>query len=125
MTLESWATAQAERLIGALGDRWMHVQAVADKARSVAVVLSAADADLLVAAALVHDVGTLPHWIGSASTPSTVPGFFAPGAKSGWLGWSPTTLGRALRPRSAAWSRSWPPSRSRTGRSWTPSPSPT
>ena len=60
MTLESWATAQAERLIGALGDRWTHVQAVADKARGLAAVLSAEDADLLVAAALVHDVGYAP-----------------------------------------------------------------
>ena len=60
MTLEPWATAQAERLIAPLGDRWTHVQAVADKARSVAVVLSAEDADLLVAAALVHDVGYAP-----------------------------------------------------------------
>jgi putative nucleotidyltransferase with HDIG domain len=60
MTLEPWATAQAERLIGALGDRWTHVQAVADKARGLAAVLSAEDADLLVAAALLHDVGYAP-----------------------------------------------------------------
>jgi len=60
MTLEAWATAQAERLIGALGDRWTHVQAVANKARGLAAVLSAEDADLLVAAALVHDVGYAP-----------------------------------------------------------------
>jgi HD domain len=60
MTLEPWATAQAERLIGALGDRWTHVQAVANKARGLAAVLSAEDADLLVAAALVHDVGYSP-----------------------------------------------------------------
>jgi hypothetical protein len=60
MTLESWAMAQAERLIAPLGDRWSHVQAVADKARVVAGVLSAEDADLLVAAALVHDVGYAP-----------------------------------------------------------------
>jgi HD superfamily phosphodiesterase len=59
MTLEPWATAQAERLIAPLGDRWTHVQAVADKARDLAVVLLAEDADLLVAAALLHDVGTL------------------------------------------------------------------
>jgi len=60
MTLESWAMAQAERLIAPLGDRWSHVQAVGDKARVVAGVLSAEDADLLVAAALVHDVGYAP-----------------------------------------------------------------
>jgi hypothetical protein len=32
---------QAERLIAPLGDRWTHVKAVADKARSLAAVLSA------------------------------------------------------------------------------------
>jgi hypothetical protein len=60
MTLERWAMAQAERLIAPLGDRWTHVQAVADKARTLAGVLSAEDADLLIAAALVHDVGYAP-----------------------------------------------------------------
>jgi hypothetical protein len=60
MTLEMWAMAQAERLIAPLGDRWSHAQAVGDKARVVAGVLSAEDADLLVAAALVHDVGYAP-----------------------------------------------------------------
>jgi len=60
MTLESWAMAQAERLIAPLGDRWSHVQAVGDKARRFAAVLSAEDAELLVAAALVHDVGYAP-----------------------------------------------------------------
>jgi hypothetical protein len=60
MTLEPWATAQAERLIAPLGDRSTHVRAVADKARRLAAVLSAEDADLLVAAALVHDVGYAP-----------------------------------------------------------------
>jgi hypothetical protein len=57
MTFEPWATAQAERLIAPLGDRWTHVRAVADKGRGVAAVLSSEDADLLVAAALLHDVG--------------------------------------------------------------------
>jgi putative nucleotidyltransferase with HDIG domain len=60
MTLEPWAKAQAERLIAPLGDRWTHVQAVANKARGLATVLPAEDADLLVAAALLHDVGYAP-----------------------------------------------------------------
>jgi HD domain len=60
MTLQPWAKAQAERLIAPLGDRWLHVQAVADKARRVAAVLAAEDADLLVAAAFLHDVGYAP-----------------------------------------------------------------
>jgi len=59
MTLEAWATAQAERLIGALGDRWTHVQAVADKARGLAAVLSAEDADLLVAPRSCMTLATL------------------------------------------------------------------
>jgi hypothetical protein len=60
MTLEPWAKTQAERLIAPLGDRWVHVQAVADEARRVGAVLPAEDADLLVAAALLHDVGYAP-----------------------------------------------------------------
>jgi HD domain-containing protein len=60
MTLQPWAKAEAERLIAPLGDRWLHVQAVADRARRVAAVLSAEDADLLVAAAFLHDVGYAP-----------------------------------------------------------------
>jgi hypothetical protein len=60
MTLESWAIAQAERLIAPLGDRWTHVEVVADTARGLAAALSEEDADLLVAAALVHDVGYAP-----------------------------------------------------------------
>jgi hypothetical protein len=60
MTLQPWAEAQAERLMAPLGDRWLHVQAVADKARRVAAVLPAEDVDLLVAAAFLHDVGYAP-----------------------------------------------------------------
>jgi HD domain len=60
MTLEPWAKAQAEALIAPLGDRWLHVQAVANQARRVAVLLPAQDADLLVAAAFLHDVGYAP-----------------------------------------------------------------
>jgi len=60
MTLQPWAKAQAERLIAPLGDRWLHVQAVAEEAHHVAAVLPAEDADLLVAAAFLHDVGYAP-----------------------------------------------------------------
>ena len=58
------AKAQAERLIAPLGDRWTHVQAVANKARSLAAVLSAEDADLLV---VEEELDHLP----TASTAST------------------------------------------------------
>jgi hypothetical protein len=60
MALEAWAKAQAERLIGPLGNRWTHVQAVARQAGRVAAVLSAEDGEVLVAAALLHDVGYAP-----------------------------------------------------------------
>jgi hypothetical protein len=60
MTLEPWAKAQVERLIAPLGNRWAHVQAVARQAGRVAVVLSAEDGDVLVAAAFLHDVGYAP-----------------------------------------------------------------
>jgi hypothetical protein len=60
MTLESWANAQATELLAPLGDRWKHVQAVADKARRVATILPAQDGDLLVAAAYLHDIGYAP-----------------------------------------------------------------
>lgn len=59
MALEAWAKLQAERLIGPLGNRWVHVQAVARQAGRVAV-LSADDGEVLVAAALLHDVGYAP-----------------------------------------------------------------
>jgi hypothetical protein len=60
MTLEPWAKSQAERLMAPLGDRWVHVQAVARAARRVATVLPAEERDLLVAAAFLHDVGYAP-----------------------------------------------------------------
>ena len=41
MALEPWAKAQAERLIAPLGDRWLHVQAVAGETRRVAAILPA------------------------------------------------------------------------------------
>jgi hypothetical protein len=60
MTLEPWAKAQAERLMAPLGDRWLHVQAVARQAGRVAAVLSPEDGELLVAAAFLHDIGYAP-----------------------------------------------------------------
>jgi len=43
-----------------LGDRWLHVQAVARKAHRVATVLTGDDGETLVAAAFLHDVGYAP-----------------------------------------------------------------
>ena len=66
MTLEEWATAQAERLMAPMGDRWLHVQAVARKAHRMAIVLPANDGEALVAAAFLHDIGYAPslNWLG-------------------------------------------------------------
>jgi len=54
--LGRWAASQAEAMLAPLGDRWAHVQAVAVRARTVADALGV-DADFLVSAALLHDVG--------------------------------------------------------------------
>src|SRR5580765_3036148 len=54
------ATARSGPTPGALPRRWAHVQGVAARARSLAPVLGA-DADLLEAAAWLHDVGYAPR----------------------------------------------------------------
>jgi HD superfamily phosphodiesterase len=59
-TMESWAQQLARALLQEeLPRRWAHVQGVAARARSLAAVLGA-DADLLEAAAWVHDIGYAP-----------------------------------------------------------------
>ncbi|GAA1890919.1 HDIG domain-containing protein [Streptantibioticus ferralitis] len=58
--LEGWATHIAEsQLAEALPRRWAHTQGVADRARSLEPVVGES-ADLLVAAAWLHDVGYAP-----------------------------------------------------------------
>jgi predicted hydrolase (HD superfamily) len=59
-TLASWAQQLARELLQEpLPRRWAHVQGVADRARGLAPVLGA-DADLLEAAAWLHDIGYAP-----------------------------------------------------------------
>src|SRR5690242_8859903 len=59
-TLASWAQQHARALLREpLPRRWAHVQGVASRARSLAPVLGA-DADLIEAAAWVHDIGYAP-----------------------------------------------------------------
>lgn len=50
------AKSEARRLVGPLGRRWAHVQSVAASADGVAATLGL-DAEMLVAAAWLHDVG--------------------------------------------------------------------
>ncbi len=56
--------AEAERLAGdllaPLGDRWLHVQAVAAAAQDVAAAVDPEDRELLVTAAWLHDIGYAP-----------------------------------------------------------------
>jgi hypothetical protein len=58
--LVEWAyTTSRTRLADALPRRWSHVQSVAAEARRIAVI-AGDDAELLVAAAVLHDVGYAP-----------------------------------------------------------------
>ena len=62
-TLASWAQHLARTLLQEpLPRRWAHVQGVADRARNLASVLGA-DADLLEAAAWLHDIGYAPDLV--------------------------------------------------------------
>ena len=55
------AAELAESLLLPLGNRWLHTQAVAARAREVSTAVSPADRDLLVAAAWLHDIGCAPQ----------------------------------------------------------------
>lgn len=60
-TTVAWAEALARKLLQVpLPRRWAHVQGVAARARSIAPALGP-DADLLEAAAWLHDIGYLPE----------------------------------------------------------------
>ena len=55
-----FARTEAARLLGTSSDRWDHVSGVAAAARVVVDVIPSEDADLLVAAAWLHDIGYSP-----------------------------------------------------------------
>ncbi|MEU2183397.1 HDIG domain-containing metalloprotein [Streptomyces thermolilacinus] len=55
------AAALAESLLPPLGNRWLHTQAVAARAREAAAAVPEADRDPLVAAAWLHDIGYAPE----------------------------------------------------------------
>ena len=58
--LVTWAKEQAETLLSPLGDRWLHVQGVAEKAHSVSKAFNGSDGTYLIAAAYLHDIGYAP-----------------------------------------------------------------
>ncbi|MFI6489882.1 HD domain-containing protein [Streptomyces sp. NPDC050564] len=55
------AAELAESLLPSLGNRWLHTQAVAGRAREASAAVTEADRDLLVAAAWLHDIGYAPE----------------------------------------------------------------
>jgi putative nucleotidyltransferase with HDIG domain len=55
------AAELAESLLSPLGNRWLHTQAAAARAREAAAAVSVADRELLVAAAWLHDIGYAPE----------------------------------------------------------------
>ncbi|MGW7050802.1 HD domain-containing protein [Streptomyces sp. NPDC054887] len=55
------AAELAESLLPPLGDRWLHTQAVAERASEVAGAVPENERDLLVAAAWLHDLGYAPE----------------------------------------------------------------
>jgi putative nucleotidyltransferase with HDIG domain len=63
--LVSQASAEAARYLEtpALAQRWAHVQAVGARAAELAATVDPADRDLLVAAALLHDIGYAPELV--------------------------------------------------------------
>ena len=61
MELSAWADGHARRWLSPLGRRWKHAEAVASAARAVGTYLMPEDADVLVAAAYLHDIGYSPE----------------------------------------------------------------
>ncbi len=60
MDFRSWAEDYAGSLLSSLGRRWDHAKAVAETARQLGNGLTAEEADVLVAAAYLHDIGYSP-----------------------------------------------------------------
>jgi hypothetical protein len=66
----AWATQLARRqLASVLPRRWAHVQGVARRARVAAVFFSVDDGELLIGAALLHDVGYTPNLVDTGFHP--------------------------------------------------------
>lgn len=56
-----WAESVTGRLLEPLGARWRHTLGVVDRARVVGGVLERGEAEVLLAAAFLHDVGR--NWL--------------------------------------------------------------
>ncbi len=60
-TKPQWAERVARPLLEPLGPRWQHTLGVTDRARVVGSVLERSEAEVLLAAAFLHDVGYAPE----------------------------------------------------------------
>ncbi len=69
METVEWAREVAAELLGPLGDRWLHVQAVAARSGDVASGLSKDHRALLVASAWLHDIGYAPQLVNTGFHP--------------------------------------------------------
>lgn len=58
--MSAWSEGHSRRLLSPLGRRWRHARAVADTARQLRIGLAPEDADILVSAAYLHDIGYAP-----------------------------------------------------------------
>jgi hypothetical protein len=57
MQISAWAEDHSRRLLSPLGHRWRHARMVAQAARQLTIGLAPEDAEVLIAAAYLHDVG--------------------------------------------------------------------
>jgi hypothetical protein len=57
----NWASKQATSLIAPLGNRWLHVRGVVERAHWVQSILAENDRPFLIAAAYLHDIGYAPR----------------------------------------------------------------
>jgi HD domain len=103
--LAAWAERLACTLLAdSLPRRWAHVQGVAAQARTLKSSLGT-DADLIEAAAWLHDIGYLPNSPAPACTAWTAPATSATSSTPTrcCAAWSRTTHMPSSRPKNAAW----------------------
>jgi len=60
ISLIAWASKRAEMLLSSLGNRWLHVQGVVQRASWVGQTFEEGDRLLLLAGAYMHDIGYAP-----------------------------------------------------------------
>jgi HD superfamily phosphodiesterase len=59
--LIQWAAQLATSLLSPLGNRWLHVQGVVERAKETGAILNQHERALLIAAAYLHDIGYAPE----------------------------------------------------------------